>query len=302
LRRFEANFFPIPTVQPDGSLLFPKDAQRINPNFGSITVINSDAQSFYNALQLSANKSLGDGLSLQASYTWSKSVDDSSVGHMSNTGQYPFMRTLDRGLSDFDVRHRLVFNYFYRLPFGAGQRWWGSGPLSKLFGGWRLGGILSFRTGTPFSAQANIRYKDYLFAATRPNLVPGASNNPREGETAGCGRIAPGTKLGGPDLYFDPCVFEPPPPGTLGDVGRNTIAAPTVRSMDISLQREFLLDSRRRLQFRADIFNLPNHPNFTAPSAVVFSGESGGRTTTAGRISRTATTSRQIQFALRLSF
>jgi hypothetical protein len=72
--------------------------------------------------------------------------------------------------------------------------------------------------------------------------------------------------------------------------------------MDISLQREFLLDSRRRLQFRADIFNLPNHPNFTAPSAVVFSGESGGRTTTAGRISRTATTSRQIQFALRLSF
>lgn len=302
LRRFEANQYPVPVVQQDGSLRFPKDGGPINPAFGSITVINTDAQSFYNALQVSANKALSSGLSLQASYTFSKSVDDSSVGHQTNTGQYPPRRTLDRSLSNFDIRHRLVFSYFYNIPFGSGQRWGNSGPLSKLLGGWRLGGIMNFRKGTPFSVESKARAEGYLFAANRPNLAGGASNNPVEGVSAGCGRISAGQTLGTPELYFDPCAFSAPPPGTLGNAGRNTLIAPSVFNMDVSLQREFFLDSKRRLQLRADLFNLPNHPNFTSPSPVVFSGRSGGRTSTAGRISRTATTSRQIQFALRFSF
>ena len=306
LRRFEANQFPVPVVQEDGSLLFPKDAPPVNPTFGSITVINTDAQSFYNALQISANKSLGDGLSLQASYSFSKSVDDSSVGPRSNTGQYGLMRTLDRALSDFDIRHRLVFNYFYSLPFGSGQRWWNSGALSRLSGGWRLGGIMNFRKGTPFSVESKARTEGYLFAASRPNLLPGRSSS-TEGVTAGCevgeaDEVRAGQQLGGPDLYFDPCSFSVPLPGAIGNVGRNTFIAPSVFNMDISLQREFLLDAKRRLQFRVDIFNLPNHPNFTSPSPVVFSGRSGNRTSTAGRISKTSTTSRQLQFALRFSF
>lgn len=315
LRRFEANQYPVPVVQQDGALFFPDDcsspnpsdlcqpnAGPTNPNFGSITIINTDAQSFYNALQVSANKSLSSGLSLQASYSFSKSVDDSSVGQQSNTGQYPLMRTLDRGLSDFDIRHRLVFSYFYNSPFGSGQHWWNSGPLSKLLGGWRLGGIMNLRKGTPFSAESKARAEGYLFAASRPNLAGGASNNLVEGVSAGCGRISAGQTLGTPELYFDPCAFSAPPPGTLGNAGRNTLISPSVFNMDVSLRREFLLDSKRRLQFRADLFNLPNHPNLTSPSAVVFSGRSGNRTSTAGRISRTATTSRQIQFALRFSF
>ena len=315
LRRFEANQYPNPVVQQDGSLFFPDDcsspnpsdlcqpnAGPINPAFGTITIINTDAQSFYNALQVSANKALSSGLSLQASYTFSKSVDDSSVGHQTNTGQYPLMRTLDRSLSNFDIRHRLVFSYFYSIPFGSGQRWGNSGPLSKLLGGWRLGGIMNFRKGTPFSVESKARAEGYLFAANRPNLAGGASNNPVAGVSSGCGRISAGQALGTPELYFDPCAFSAPPPGTLGNAGRNTLIAPSVFNMDVSLQREFLLDSKRRLQLRADLFNLPNHPNFTSPSPVVFSGRSGGRTSTAGRISRTATTSRQIQFALRFSF
>ena len=302
LRRFEANQFPVPVVQSDGSQLFPKDAGPVNPTFGSITIINTDAQSFYNALQVSANKALGGGVSLQASYSFSKSVDDSSVGQQTNTGQYGLNRTLDRALSDFDIRHRLVFSYFYNSPFGSGQRWQNSGFLSTLFGGWRLGGIVNFRKGTPFSAESRARAEGYLFAANRPNLAAGASNNPVEGTSAGCGRVREGLKLGTPEMYFDPCAFSAPPSGTLGATGRNTLIAPSVFNMDISLQREFFLDSKRRLQFRADLFNLPNHSNFSSPSAVVFSGRSGGRTSTAGRISKTATTSRQIQFALRFSF
>ena len=229
-------------------------------------------------------------------------MDDSSIGHSTNTGQYPLLRTLDRGLSDFDIRHRLVMNYFYSLPFGDRQRWWDSGVLAAVFGGWRLGGIFTFRAGVPITLQANVRYKDYLFAATRPNLVPGKSHNPVVGTTAGCGRVRAGQHLGGPDLYFDPCAFAVSPPGALGNVGRNTLISPNMFNLDVSLQREFFLDTKRRLQFRAEIFNLPNHTNFSTASAVVFSGESGDRNTTAGRISKTATTSRQIQLALRFSF
>ena len=283
-------------------MFFPKGAVAVNPAFGSISLATTDAQSFYNALQISASMTAGRSLSLQGSYSFSKSVDDSSVGSTRNTGQYPLYRTLDRGLSDFSIRQRLVFNYFYTLPFGGGQAWLNNGVSSKIFGGWRLGGILTLRSGTPFTAEVNVRYRDYLFGATRPDLLPGTSNNPTNGVSAGCGRVAAGQQVGGPDLYFDPCAFSVPLPGTIGNVGRNTLISPSVYNMDVSLQREFLLDSKRRLQFRAEIFNVSNHPSFNSPSSVVFSGEAGGRPTTAGRITKTATTSRQMQFALRLSF
>jgi hypothetical protein len=150
-----------------------------------------------------------------------------------------------------------------------------------------------------------LRNKGYLFEALRPNLAAGANNNPVEGASLGCGQIQPGQKLEAPDLYFDPCAFSAPAPGTPGNLGRNTLISPAVFNMDVSLQREFLLDSKRRLQFRADLFNVPNRTNFNkniGNSIIVFSGENASRTTTAGRIGSTATTSRQIQFALRLSF
>lgn len=316
LRRFEANQFPLPDVQPDGSLFFPRDAATDNPvrginrAFGSITVISSDAQSFYNALQVSANKSLGDRLSVQASYTYSKSVDDTSVGQQTNTGQYGWDRTMDRALSDFDIRQRMTLSYFATLPFGSGQPFLKNGAGGKIFGGWRLGGIVSLRNGAPFSAGASVRYAGYLFAAQRPNLIAGGENNPTSGVSAGCGPVnaagrqvvAPGTELGTPDQYFDPCMFSAPAAGRVGTAGRNTLIAPYIFSMDLSVQRDFLLDSKRRLNFRAELFNVPNHPNFSSPSTTVFSGQLGNQTSTAGKITRTSTTSRQIQFALRFSF
>ena len=198
---------------------------------------------------------------MRASYTFSKSVDDVS-SHSGDSPQYGLLRTLDRGLSDFDIRHRLTINYFYALPLGSGQRWWDSGLLAHVFGGWRLGGIFRFRTGTPSTPEVNVRTTGYLFAATRPNLVPGQNNNPTVGVTAGCEGVEAGQKLGSPELYFDPCVYSVPSLGTLGNAGRNTLLAPSVLNMDVSLQREFLLDAKRRLQFRAEFFNLPNHPNF----------------------------------------
>ena len=308
-RGYEANLFPVPVRAADGSLFFPPNAAPINPAFGAIGLTTSDAQSFYNALQLSASRSLSRGLTAQTNYTYSKSVDDSSVpssgSSQNHTRQYPHMRTLDRGLSEFDIRHRLTVNYFYAIPAGSGQRWGKSGPLAQILGGWRVGGVFSFRTGTPFHPLVTVRTPGYLFAANRPNLRPGASNNPTGGLTAGCPGVESGEKLGVPERYFDPCSFSVPPPGTLGNVGRNTILGPSVFSMDLSLQKELLLGRERRLQFRAEFFNLPNHPSFALPprsSTVVFSGASGRLNPATAQLLRTLTTSRQIQFALRFSF
>ena len=316
-RGYEANLYPDPITRDDGSLFFPpfpKDGpiNPVNPAFGAIGITSSDAQSFYNSLQLSVNKSLSRGISLRASYTYSKSVDDasssSSGSSAASSRQYPLMRTLDRALSSFDIRHRLVLNYFYTLPFGSGQRWLNSGILTRVLGGWRLGGIIRFRTGTPFLPRVNVRRSGFLFAANRPNLLPGATNNPIEGVAGACAGENAGKRLGGPNafggiIYFDPCVFETPEAGALGNAGRNTIRGPSVLNLDVSLQKEFLLDAKRRLQFRVEFFNLPNHPNFAAPrggSAIVFSG--AVRNPPAGQITDTVTTARQIHFALRLSF
>ena len=312
-RSYEANLFPIPITRSDGSLFFPPDVGPINPAFaGGIDLLGSDAQSFYNSLQLSAGKSLWRGLSFQANYTWSKSVDDAStIGPAPGTPQtasppFGLIRTLDRGLSDFDSRHRLAVSYFYTVPSGSGQRGLTtSGLLARLLGGWRLGGIVSVRSGTPFTPAMNISAPGFLFSPARANLLPGRSNNPVQGLSAGCERNAAGRKLGGPNLYYDPCAFGAPPPGTLGNLGRNTVISASVYSLDLSLQKEFLLSAQKRLQFRAEVFNLPNHPNFNrvmVGSLNTFSGFPPRLNPTAGFIQSTVTTSRQIQFALRLSF
>jgi len=322
MRKYEANQFPVAVTRPDGALFFPDDCNErlrlnltpsplcrpgagpVNPAFGSIDLLNTDAQSFFNTLQLTANKRLSHGVSVQISYTFSKSVDDDSGGSNSQV-QYGLARRLERGLSDFDIRHRLSINYLWTLPFGAGQRWLDSGLPALIFGGWRLGGITSFRSGTPGSVVVNVRTPGYLFSPRRPGLAPGARNNPTSGTTAGCLGIEPGQTLGTPSLFFDPCGFENPDPGTLGNLGRNTVIGPAILSTDISLQKEFSIDTKRRMQFRAELFNLFNHPNFNRPSgntAVVFSGGAGRRNASAGRMTDTATTARQLQFAMRFSF
>jgi len=263
--------------------------------------MTSDAQSFYNALLISADARPSQALSLRATYTFSKSVDDSSTFNFRGTQQYGLLRTLDRGLSDFNIRHRVTTNFFYSLPSGIANAGLFS-FLSQILGSWRVGGILSFRNGVPTTPQINVRRPGYLFAAVRPNLLPGQDNNPTQGTSIGCGAVEAGREVGGPNLFFDPCAFGVPDAGTLGNLGRNTMIGPSVFNVDVSLQREFSLGNSRRLQFRAEFFNLANHPNFRTPTgSVVFTG-SGRFNPTAVRYTGTATTSRQTQFALRFSF
>ena len=313
-RGYEANLYPQWEILPDGSFFFPSSLVPLNPSFGSIGITTSDAQSFYNALQLTAGFSPVSDFSIQGNYTFSKSIDDATIassGSSNNfTRQFPYARTLDRGYSDYDIRHRLSVNYFYSLPFGRGRAWLRNGVLERIFGNWHIGGVLSARSGTPFIPRVTVRSSQTLFAANRPNQAPTGTNNPTSGVTAGCGLtgetgVPAGEPLGGPDRFFDPCAFEAPPLGTLGNVARNAIIGPSLFNMDLSLQKDILLGGDRRLQFRAEFFNIPNHANFSNPSsssAIVYSGSTARVNQTAGKLFNTSTTNRQIQLALRLSF
>ena len=304
-RRYESNLFAPPTTRSDGRLFMPPNQGPLNPNFSSIDRSGTDSQSFYNSMLLSVSRSAWKGLSVDASYTLAKAIDEgSTAGNF--TRHYGLDRKLDRGLAFFHVTHRFVLNYFYTLPIGSGQRWGGSGWLSQVVGGWRVGGIFNLRTGLAVDPFYRIATPGFIFVSSRPDLAPGASNNPIQGVTA-C-QIAdrpPGQKLGTRERYFDPCAFIPPDPGTVGNAGRNIIIGPKVSTLDLSLQKDFAIDSERSLQLRVEFFNLPNHTNFAEPgddASTIFADAQGNYNAGGGQLSSTATNSRQIQFALRFSF
>jgi hypothetical protein len=166
-----------------------------------------------------------------------------------------------------------------------------AGVPFNITSGYTAGGLGRSRSG--FSQGTN--------AADRPSLAPGAKIR-TSGTTDGCQGVAPGTKLGTPSLWFDPCVFILPPVGTFGNLAKNAVIGPGLADVDFAMKKQFNITERTNLQFRAEAFNLFNHPNFGNMIVPVFSGSTGARNGSAGRIIDTSTTSRQIQFALRLAF
>jgi hypothetical protein len=305
VRRYESNLFAPPVTRADGRLFMPPNQGPLNPSFSSIDRSGSDSQSFYNSMLLSISRSPWNGFSVDASYTLAKAIDEgSTAGNF--TRHYGLDHKLDRALAFFHVTHRFVLNYFYNLPVGRGQRWGSSGWLSHVVGNWRVGGIFNLRTGLAVDPFYRIATPGYIFVSSRPDLAPGVSNNPISGVTA-C-QIADqpaGRPLGTRERYFDPCAFIPPEPGTIGNAGRNIIIGPLVSTLDLSLQKDFAIDSERSLQLRVEFFNLPNHTNFSEPgddASTIFADAQGNYNAGGGQLSSTATNSRQIQFALRFSF
>ena len=275
--------------------------RRRNPNFANIRFKTSDAESFYNALQLSVVSRLARGLQAQLSYTFAKSIDDqsSSLGRNEfGNGQArtvdPYNKKLNRGLSDFDVRHNLSFNFVYDLPFGPGQSFAtnAKGIKRVLISGWQLSGILTAQTGIPVSPI--FTFDQDRDGTTdneqRPNFAPGVTRITRVSRTQ----------------LFDPTIFVLPPVGTRGTVGRNVITGPGLVTFDPAVVKSFFLtsDHTRSIQFRTEIFNVFNHANFAIPevSNLTIFNDATTRNPTAGQITKTSTPSRQIQFALRLVF
>jgi hypothetical protein len=197
-------------------------------------------------------------------------------------------RKADRGLSNFWAAHVFTGNWSYELPFAKGMH----GVGGVLLKGWQLNNITTIQTGHPFSVRLGFNRSANLNTVTyamneRPNLNPGFSNNPI---------------LGGPDRYYDLNAFSLQPANQRGNLGRNTLIGPGIVNLDLSLAKQFAIDEKRRIEFRTEAFNLPNHPNFGVPSGLTAFTGIGVASPTAGVITSTVTTSRQLQFALKLLF
>jgi hypothetical protein len=267
----------LPQVLENGRKFFPEGAAPRNPHFTGIRYKATDGQSFYNALLASLEHRFARGLQLQVNYAFSRNIDDGSIsvtqGGDNDLPQDPDSRKAERGLSNYDVRHYFVAHWTHELGRG-----------------WQWSAITSLSSGNPFSVLVGYDRARARFQAgsspQRPDLAPGASNNPI---------------LGGPDRYFDPSAFTLPEAGFYGNLGRNTLTGPGLANVDLSLSKRFRLTEGAALQFRAEAFNLFNRPNFAIPSQrTVFSG--AGRVGSAGRITSTTTPARQLQFGLKLTF
>jgi hypothetical protein len=276
---------------------------RVNPNFASLPTSRFDGNADYNALQVILRRRSSSGLQYQVFYTYSKSLDTKSSIAGGETRQEPntvldFLNPgLDRGRSSFDARHNLVPTITYPLPFKFQQK-----AVEMIAGGWTVNGIATFRTGEPFTARvgSNLSQNGDRWSPDRPNLNAGFSNDPTSGVTQGCAafpKIAPGTPLGTWSLWYDPCAFSNPTPGTYGNLGRNTITGPRLFNVDFSADKNFKLTERINMQFRAEIFNLLDEAHFYEP---VFNLNSGS----AGKIKTLISSpgGRLIQFGLKVMF
>lgn len=269
----------IPQILADGRPFFPLNSTPRNPNFTGIRYKVTDGQSFYNAFLSSFEHRFQHGLAFRANYVFARNIDDGSVevtqGGDNDLPQTPDSRKAERGLSNYDVRHYFVAHWTWDLP--------------RLHG-WQWNSIATLSSGNPFSAVVGFDRARARFQAgtspQRPDLLPGQSNDPI---------------LGGPDRYFDPSVFALPAAGFYGNLGRNTLTGPGLAMLDTSINKTFFFRERVRLQFRTELFNALNHPNFAIPSQrTVFSAS--GPVGSAGRITSTLTSSRQLQLGLKLIF
>jgi hypothetical protein len=270
------------TPVPAGTYYWPSST-KANPALANTWTYFSLADSSYNALEIDVHRRFSRGLFLRGVYTWSKTIDNGdSLNATTSAGEpalvsNPFNLRADRGLASFDVRNVGAVNGSYNLPFGQG----------KLYGGWTLNGILTVQGGFPFTPQ--LSYNPTRSGDTRNPVRPFV--NP-----AFSGPVI----LGSPNEWFNAAAFLAPPnnSGFAGNLGRDTLPGPGLAALDASLTKDTRIQERLNLQFRAEFFNVLNHANFNTPNAITFTPS--GVSPTAGLITSTSTSSRQIQLGLKL--
>jgi len=285
------------TPVPAGAYFVPTTT-KANPAIANTWTWFSEGVSSYNALQVDMNRRFSGGLTLRGVYTFSKVLDDGDSLNATTSGggpalaSNPFNLRSDGGLGTFDIRHVAVANASYTLPLGYGKRFLGGvrGLRSAAVSGWTVNSIVTLQGGFPFSPQ--LSYNPSNNGDTRNPVRPFA--NP-----AFTGPVI----LGKPDKWFNPNAFlapanTPANGGFYGNVGRDTLIGPGLATWDFSVLKDIPVRERWNLQFRAEIFNLLNRANFNLPNAVVFTPS--GVSPTAGAITSTSTTSRQVQFGLKL--
>ena len=300
-----------PTV-PEGTLYIPFTT-RPNPFLNTTLYTFFRGTDNYNGLTVDLEHRFNNGLQFRANYTWSKNLDEGSgIGNSVSANaalseENPYNIRQDYGTSPLNITNQASGTFGYDLPFGTGRKWMNnaSGPVGKLVSGWRMGTIVTLSSGLSFSPLIGANQSgngDISVNPDRPNLVAGFSSNPNHGESAGCPLFPhPGTKLGTAQHWFDPCAFASlPTVGTWSNLRRGTLIGPGLETVDFSLLKSTQITERVGLQFRAEFFNILNHTNFGLPNMGIFSGAT--LNPSEGLITTTTTTSRQIQFGLKLLF
>lgn len=286
----------LPIGQTSAGLIWPTpraSGTRVDPLAGELRGTLWDGNSHYKGLQLQLNKVLSHGLQAQASYTWSKCIDEGSEASRGDQflngiiSPLFFEKAHRRGRCAFDLRHVFVTNALWNVP---GPK---EGVASALFGNWQLGGILSASTGVPFSV-----------------IIGGDPLGLKGTDVNGWPDYVPGCKIENPSdplHYINPQCFTAPNPLTrLGNAGRNIATGPNLFNLDLSAYKNIpisRISEGFRVQLRAEFFNILNHTNFAAPltNNSAFN-QSGGAIASLGRITTTQTSSRQIQLGVRLTW
>jgi len=303
-RRNNVNLRQDFTIRADGSKFFPQiannlvQARLLNPRFGQVRYVSMDANSNYNGLQMSVNKRFSRNFEFTISYTWAKTIDDAAdyTGAIANIApgaqaQDTYNTRNERGRSNFDVRHNFASSFVYNLPFGANL----SGAGKLLAQGWQFNGYVIARTGFPFNpllgfdrAQDGSRQAGNVIGQ-RPNLAPGRSFSD--------------AILGTADRWYDPAAFTLPEAGTYGNLGRNVLDGPGLWTADLGLTKNASITEKLRFQFRVEVFNFFNHVNYAIPdNLVVISAATGAVPGNAGVITKTVTSSRQLQLGIKFIF
>ncbi len=275
----------------NGREFFPANPVRRNPNFGTLRMSLQGFHSRYNGVSLGWVKRQSHGLQFQGSYTFGHSWDNrsGSGGRQEfRNGQGrafdPYHLELDWGRSDFDVRHNLVLDSTYLLPFTG----------AAVAQGWQVSVVGTFASGVPFSPviPGDSDRDGSTDNVNRPDVAPGVSTKPAGGRTA--------------DMWFNPEAFVFPGAGFRGRAGRNIIEGPGLATLDLALVKNTPLTGRRSVQLRLEVFNLLNRANFDIPfndpDGEALFDDQGNRIPTAGKIFATSTDAREMQIAVRFVF
>src|ERR1700736_483512 len=324
-----------PRVDANGNLISGPNAgnppSRINDNYGSVRGMFYEGQSYYNALETQLAKRMSHGFQVQGTFTWGRSIDTSSAtlagdafGNSIASPSYFFNPRVSRALSDFNVSRTLVINGLWELPSPKSI----TGPARFLTEGWQLGIIFTASTGIPFTPTfgtgkdptGTLSSDDWAY----PNRLGGAGcqsltnpGNPNNYIKTQCFAVP----VAPSQAFFDANCDPAPPtlgqalaPGDLrcfnlkGNAGRNIMISPGLLDVDFSVFKNNYIrkiSETFNVQFRAEMFNVFNRPNFAPPvtpdNTDIFDA-TGTPTGIAGRLSRTTTTAREIQFALKVIF
>lgn len=222
-------------------------ANLANPNFTRVVVERNAATSDYHALQLKFQRRFSHGLQSLASYTWSHSIDSASTESGFNLPAAKIDPNLNRGSSDFDVRHSFSGALTYDIPPPDLKA-----PINSFFSDWSVDALFRARSATP----VDVIMSRQLFGipqVNRPDLVPGIPLYVNDPSVAGGKR-------------FNRAAFSAAPLGQQGNLGRNSLRGFAASQLDLALRRKFNLRERLNLQFRTDFFNIFNHPNFADPN------------------------------------